>query len=290
MTAGLLLRELSSATGDRQSAKWILAHVLARHPGALSAVLVDEVAPEVVDEARVLAGRCASGEPLQYVLGSWGFRTVDLDLDRRVLIPRPETEQVAGLALERLSSAPPATRAPVLVDLGTGSGAIALSLAAEVQGPLEVWATDVSTDALELAAHNLDLLASSGRRWTAQVNLVRGDWYDALPDHLLGGVSVIVSNPPYVRADEWEQLDPLVRGHEPMGALVAGPEGTEAIAAVVDGAPQWLVPGGWLVVEIGAGQGQQVAALAEAAGLAEVAVRRDWSDRDRALVARWQGP
>ncbi len=142
-----------------------------------------------VDE---MVARRAKGEPLQYVLGRWGFRTLDLMVDRRVLIPRPETEVVAGLAIDALPTS------GVLVDLGTGSGAIALSAAAERWPDVEVWATDASAEALAVARANL---AGLGRRG-AVVRLVEGDWFVALPHELRGHVDVLVSNPPYVAATD----------------------------------------------------------------------------------------
>src|SRR5688500_3110506 len=124
-----------------------------------------------------MAERRLAGEPLQYVLGSWGFRTLDLFVDPRVLIPRPETEAVAGLAIEALAAI---DRPGLAADLGTGSGAIALAMAAERWPHVQVWATDLSADALAVARANL---AALGRRG-AVVRLVQGDWFGALPDEL----------------------------------------------------------------------------------------------------------
>src|SRR5690606_38267662 len=136
-----------------------------------------------------MLARRERGEPLQYVMGRWGFRSLDLLVDDRVLIPRPETEVLAGLALDEVRR----LGAPIAVDLGTGSGAIALSLAAEQPG-LEVWGTDASEDALAVARANL---AGLGRAAT-RVRLVAGDWFAALPAELAGRIGVVVSNPPYV--------------------------------------------------------------------------------------------
>lgn len=221
--------------------------------------------------------RRASGEPLQYVLGRWSFRTLDLAVDRRVLIPRPETEVLAGLALDELRRQD--TGGPLLaVDLGTGSGAIGLSLAAE-NPRTEVICTDISPDALAVARANL---AGLGRPAT-RVRLEQGYWYEALPSECEGGVAVLVANPPYVGADE--KLPAVVADYEPAGALVAGPTGMEAAEVIIGGAPPWLAPGGALVVELAPHQLSQAAVLAgEAFGTVEIA--QDLAGRDRVLIAR----
>ena len=260
-----------------QEVRWIIERVTGRSASEQVAALD---APATEREARFyddMVGRRTTGEPLQYVLGRWGFRTLDLLVDRRVLIPRPETEVVAGHAIDALAAL---DRPGVAVDLGTGSGAIALSLAAERWPHVEVWATDRSADALAVARANL---AGLGRRASA-VRLLEGSWYAALPLELRGRVDVIVSNPPYVAA-----ADPLpaeVADWEPTSALVPGPTGLEDVEVIVRGAGEWLAPAGVLVVEIGEAQGAAVVALAEAAGFREAAVRPDLAGRDRALVAR----
>jgi len=240
---------------------------------------LDEPATErgVAHFDRMVVRRLA-GEPLQYVLGRWGFRTLDLALDLRALIPRPETEQVVTEALRELDRM--GAGSARVVDLGTGSGAIALSVAAEREGT-EVWATDVSPDALALARANL---AGLGRRRATRVRLVEGDWFAALPSSLAGTVDLVVANPPYVAA--CEPLPAEVADWEPTGALVAGPTGLEAIAAIVAEAPGWLAPDAAAVVEIGATQAAAATDLARTAGFSDVEVRPDLAGRPRALVAR----
>ena len=260
-----------------QELRWIIERATGRSASEQVAALD---APATEREVRFyddMVGRRTAGEPLQYVLGRWGFRTLDLLVDRRVLIPRPETEVVAGHALDALAAL---DRPGVAVDLGTGSGAIALSLAAERWPHVEVWATDLSADALAVARANL---AGLGRR-AAAVRLLEGSWYAALPLDLRGRVDVIVSNPPYVAA-----ADPLpaeVAEWEPASALVPGPTGLEDVEVIVAGAGEWLAPAGVLVVEIGDTQGAAVVSLAVAAGFREAEVRPDLTGRDRALVAR----
>jgi release factor glutamine methyltransferase len=219
--------------------------------------------------------RRRDGEPLQYVLGRWGFRTLDLIVDRRVLIPRPETEEVAGAAIAEARR----LDAKVVVDLGTGAGGIALSMAVELPG-VEVWATDVSTEALEVARANL---AGIGRAGT-QVRLAAGSWYDALPEDLRGRIDVIVANPPYV--PETAQLPPDVADWEPAVALYAPSKGTHHAATVIDGAPEWLAHPGSLVMEHAAWMGEEMAACAHAAGFEEATYHHDLSERERYIVAR----
>jgi release factor glutamine methyltransferase len=236
-----------------------------------------------------LLERRAAGEPLQYVLGSWGFCGLDLLVDRRVLIPRPETESVVQHAIaevarlgERIGAADPwagALTHYAVADLGTGSGAIALALAAALPDA-EVWATDVSDDALAVAQANL---AGAGTT-AARVRVAVGSWFGALPDTLRGSLLLVVANPPYVAADD--ELPPVVRDWEPAGALVSGPTGLEALEVLVAEAPEWLDPAGTLVLELAPHQGEAVAAKAHAAGFAEVLLRHDLTGRIRALIAR----
>jgi release factor glutamine methyltransferase len=245
--------------------------------------------PPATVEHDALLDRRAAGEPLQYVLGSWGFCGLDLLVDRRVLIPRPETETVVQHAIaeverlgERVGKADPwagAITHYAVADLGTGSGAIALALAAALPDA-EVWATDASDDALAVAQANL---AGAGTT-AARVRLAPGSWFGALPDTLRGGLLAIVSNPPYVAADE--ELPPVVREWEPTGALVAGPTGMEALELLIAEAPGWLDPAGTLVLELAPHQGEAAAGLARDAGFAEVLLRHDMTGRVRTLIAR----
>lgn len=231
-----------------------------------------------------LVARRGAGEPLQYVLGRWSFRTLDLLVDRRVLIPRPETEEVAGRALEeigRLIDRHGTTYADRLTvaDLGTGSGAIGLALASE-QPLVDVWATDVSEEALTVARANT---VGIGRA-AARVRLAQGSWFEALPVELRGALAVVVANPPYVAAHE--ALPPEVADWEPGGALVAGPTGREALEHLVDRAGEWLRPGGALVAELAPAQAGPLAERAERAGYEDVRVHEDLTGRPRVLVAR----
>ena len=229
----------------------------------------------------ILERRCA-GEPLQYVVGSWGFRTLDLMVDHRVLIPRPETEVVAGWAVDevaRLSDGAGRDQQVAVVDLGTGSGAIALSVAVECPRA-RVFATDVSADALAVARANL---AGLGRA-AARVSLHEGDWYEALPDALRGSVDVVVSNPPYIGTGE--ELPPVVAEWEPPVALWSGPAGHEAVEHVIGGASQWLRPGGSLVMEVASHRAQETARMTVEAGFSGVRVEQDLAGLDRVVMGR----
>jgi release factor glutamine methyltransferase len=241
--------------------------------------LDDPVTRREVAHADAMSARRARGEPLQYVVGRWGFRSLDLFVDGRVLIPRPETETVVDEALAEVERLGRPGRAVVAADLGTGSGAIALSLAVELPGA-EVWAVERSPGALEVAGANLAGLGRPANR----VRLVEGSWFDGLPPELRGRLDLVVANPPYVAEDD--PLDPEVADWEPREALVAGPTGTEDLAAIIAAAPGWLARPGVLVCELAPTQADEVVALARQAGFATAEVRPDLSGRPRTLVAR----
>jgi release factor glutamine methyltransferase len=270
-----LLAETTAAVGERPAARWLCE--VASGADRLDDVLDEPATHRMVAHLDTMLERCAAGEPLAYVLGRWGFRHLDLLVDERVLIPRPETEVVAGVAIELARAVP---RPVVVADLGTGSGAIGLALADElpVDG-VTVWITDVSADALDVARANLAGLGRKG----ANVRVGAGSWFDALPADVVA--DVVVSNPPYV-ADASPDVDPSVRDWEPHGALFAGPDGLDAVRRLVADGPARIRPGGWLVLEIGADQGAAVADLLTAAGYADVEIRPDLTGRDRVAVGR----
>lgn len=246
--------------------------------GELWRHLDDPVPARAVAFVDGMVERRRAGEPLQYVLARWSFRRLELLVDRRVLIPRPETEVVAGAAV--VAARTLAGGRPTVVDLGTGSGAIGLAVAAEVPGA-RVWATDVSPEALAVARANV---AGSGSATGTRVRLLEGDWWAALPDELRGAVDVVVSNPPYVAGGE--DLPPEVEAWEPAGALRAGPTGREALEVVVGEAPEWLARPGVLVVELAPDQAPPMATFARRVGFAAVQVVDDLGGRPRVLVAR----
>jgi release factor glutamine methyltransferase len=251
--------------------------------------------PPAVQHLDDMLDRRAAGEPLQYVLGRWDFLGLDLLVDPRVLVPRPETEVVAETAVReavRLGSREGKhdgwladSTSYAVADLGTGSGAIALALA-RVLPDAEVWATDASDDALAVARANLAGIGSFATR----VRIRAGSWYEALPLEVRGTLRVIVSNPPYVAEHEVADLPPDVVDWEPRGALVSGPTGYEALEVLIDGAPAWLDPaGGALVVELAPHQAERALELAADAGFTDARIDRDLVGRARMLVARVPG-
>jgi release factor glutamine methyltransferase len=288
-----LLDELTGVLGGaRHEARFIIDEVLALGPGLAQPAVVPAGAATA---ARAMATRRAAGEPLQYVFGHWPFRTLDLLVDPRVLIPRPETEQVVEVALaeaRRLLGSRPQPGL-VAVDAGTGSGAIALALATELGASAlqEMWATDTSAGALAVAAANLE--ACRGVGGVAPVELVEGSWLAPLPARLRGRVDLVVSNPPYVTEQEWSGLDPEVRA-EPRQALVAGPGldgagGLADVEAVLREARAWLRGPGTVVIELAPQQAEAARNRARQLGYDEVRVESDLAGRPRALVARRGG-
>jgi release factor glutamine methyltransferase len=274
-----------------QEARWIVEEIAGERGADFVAIERDEATAIGAKRVASMVARRLAGEPLQYVLGAWSFRGIDLFVDSRVLIPRPETELTAQLAIDEAVrlGARPGRRKPfagtetdhAVADLGTGSGAIALALASELPDA-EVWATDASADALTVARANF---AGAGSV-AARVRIGEGDWFAALPSALRGRLRVIVSNPPYVAASEVADLPPEVGRYEPEGALVSGPTGLEAIERIVAEAPAWLEARGSLVVELDPRRADAALRLAQDAGFAEAYVARDLTDRPRVLVAR----
>jgi release factor glutamine methyltransferase len=281
-----LWAETTEVLDDQPAARWLCEVACALDGDEFLAALDEPATERMVAHLDAMVARYRAGEPLAYVLGRWSFRRLDLFVDRRVLIPRPETELVAEVAIERATARLGAHDGPLLVaDLGTGSGAIGLSLAAELPlGRVEVWLTDASEEALDVARANLAGLGRHG----AGVRLAAGSWFSALPAELRGQLDLVVSNPPYV-ADADPEVAPSVREWEPSAAVFSGADGLDALRAVVGEVAAWLRPGGWVVLEIGHRQGHAVRALLEAARLTDVEVRPDLAGRERIAVARRPG-
>lgn len=274
-----VLAEVTTTLGDAREARIICEHAAGLTASEFNGALGNAVTQRMGLHVQSMVGRRLDGEPLQYVLGRWAFRHLDLLVDRRVLIPRPETELVAQVALELAAAIHP-TR--VVVDLGTGSGAIGLSLAHEL--PLAgttVWLTDASLDALDVARANLAGIGRAG----ANVRISSGDWFSALPDSLRATVDVIVANPPYIARHDLE-VESSVADYEPHAALFSGDDGLAALRTIIGEAGQWLSHNGALVLEIGHRQGSVVREMLTSAGLREVTIRHDLAGRDRIATAK----
>lgn len=246
--------------GPRE-ADWLVEAARARSPDDFGAL------------AEALARRRAAGEPLQYVLGRAAFRHLDLEVGPGVMIPRPETEMLVERALEVLPQGGTA------IDVGTGSGAIALSIKHE-RPDATVVATDDSIPALRYARLNRQRLG-------IDVTLLHGEMFRPLSRDLRGRVDVAVSNPPYVAESDRSSLPSDVEGHEPHHALFAGADGLAVLTRLVVEARPWLRAGGWLVCEIGEGQSHVVAGLLVRHGYEGVGVRPDLAGRDRIVVGQW---
>jgi release factor glutamine methyltransferase len=262
-------RELDDAgvPSPRVDAEHLVAHVL----GISRSELYVADGALSTDELRRLHSvreRRQKREPLAYILGEWGFRRLRLEVDRRVLIPRPETEVLVERCLDRLAG----VSEPHVLDVGAGSGAVALAVVDEHAGA-RVTAVDSSQDALAVAQENVMRLAANGR-----VQLVRGD----LLAGLTGPFDLVVSNPPYVSPDDYETLQPEIRLYEPRDALV----GVGVGAAIARGTLDVLRTGGWLVLECGDGEADDLAADLERLGYAEITRTRDLADRERVVEAR----
>ena len=229
-----------------------------------------------------LIERRLTGEPLQYVLGRWQFRELDLFVDDRVLIPRPETEILVGYALEECKSKKSQldeTRSLNVADLGCGSGAIGLSIAREIQ-EVSVWCTDVSEGAIAVTRANLAGLGMAGQK----VSISQGSWFEALPQEMLEKFDVIISNPPYI--SDSEELPLEVSEWEPSSSLRSGPLGTEDLSFLLNNSIEWLSAEGQLILELAPMQADQMVAEAKNLNFREVQLRNDLTGRDRVLMAK----
>lgn len=270
------LRQAASAGLGRLDAQMLLLHALGRSPHERAWLIAhdsDPLKPEAGTRWQALLQRRQEGEPVAYLLGEKEFGGLSLQVDARVLVPRPDTEALVEWALDALP--PTGTETPRLLDLGTGSGAIALTVAAR-RPDVQVTATDASDDALAVAQAN-------AQRLHLPVRFAQGAWLAAVPGERF---HVIASNPPYI-AEGDPHLDALT--HEPISALTAGPDGLDDIRQIVGQAPAALHPGGWLLLEHGHDQAAAVRELLTDQGFEAVSSRTDLAGIERCSGGRWPG-
>ena len=245
--------------------------------GLLAGELDKEASEKCVEAMRRGMARLVKGEPIQYVLGEWDFRTLTLKCDRRALIPRPETEELVTRVLKYLNSTvQPSTfnLQPLIVDVGTGTGAIILSLAKEFKGDAIFLGTDISEDAIVLAKENA---AKCGL--AEKVKFAVADGLDDFDEPQC--VDVIVSNPPYIESSVCETLDPRVKDFEPRLALDGGASGLDFYDRYLSDAVNLLKPGGAVFFEIGESQGDAVRQLMFDCGFDEIKIEKDYAGHDR---------
>ena len=281
-------REMLASTvgqlGNAQEARWLCEHASGMDSAEFSAEQDQLVTVACAKSLNSMVRDRLSGVPLQYVMKRWAFRHLDIMVDKRVLIPRPETEQVVQVALDiaRKTSSDQALR---VVDLGTGSGVIGLSMAFELGAEAaHVWLTDASVDALDVARANM---VGIGRA-AANVRVVHGSWWNALPQEIAGQIDIAICNPPYIAKDDSE-VAPDVHLYEPHSALYASDNGLSDLRTVIEGASTWLKKSGWLVLEIGYQQGAEVLAMMSSSGFVGAEIKQDLSGRDRIAVGQLLG-
>ena len=270
MTVEQALRHVQALGLDRLDAQLLLLHALGRAPHDRAWLLAhdtDTLLPEVAAALEATALRRAAGQPVAYLTGRKEFYGLDLAVDARVLVPRPDTETLVDWALDVLAPCPNAR----VADLGTGSGAIALALKA-TRTDLRMMAVDASADALAVARAN-------AQRLNLDIAFAQGSWLDGVR----GPFEAIVSNPPYIAAED-HHLAALT--HEPLQALASGADGLEDLRALITQAPTRLASGGWLLLEHGHDQAEAVRNLLVTAGLHDVQSRRDLAGIERCSGAR----
>jgi release factor glutamine methyltransferase len=281
-------REMLATTvqqlGNAQEARWLCEHASGMDTAEFSAEQDQLVTVACAKSLHSMVRDRLSGMPLQYVMKRWAFRHLDVMVDERVLIPRPETEQVVQIALD-IARKIRSNGALRVVDLGTGSGVIGLSMAFELGAEAaHVWLTDASVDALDVARANMIGIG----RAAANVRIAHGSWWNALPQDIAGQIDIAICNPPYIAQDSSE-VAPDVHMYEPHSALYAHDNGLADLRTVIEGASTWLKQSGWLVLEIGYQQGAEVLAMMTASGLVGAEIKQDLSGRDRIAVGQLPG-
>ena len=265
--------ESKNVPDARVASELMAARLLRSSRGFLNSFYDKEVPEKFLEAMRRAMRRLVAGEPLQYVLGEWDFRSLTLKCDSRALIPRPETEELVTRVLKWLKGNP-SDEPRFIVDVGTGTGAIILSLAAEFKGPAVFLGTDISEAAISLAKENAAKCALDGR-----VKFTVMDGLDDFDEPEV--VDVLVSNPPYIESAVCETLDPRVKDFEPRLALDGGVSGLDFYDRYLADALNILKPGGAVFFEIGENQGDSVAKLMEGYGFSDVRIEKDYSGHDR---------
>ena len=281
ITWGQRSLDTSGSTNASQEALWLLAYALGMKHHELASRRDEVVSGEGLVRAESVISRRMAREPLQYILGTQEFCGLDFHVNPAVLIPRPETELLVQEALREGGFAEGA----VLVDVGTGSGCVAVTLATILSG-MRIFALDCSGDALTVARGNAERHGVGDK-----ITWKEGDLLEPLREcNLVGAVDAIVSNPPYIADEVWDGLQPEVRDFEPRLALVAGQKGTEFHERLLDEARQFLAPGGLLVMELGQGQAPHVRQAAEqAGGYTGLQTIKDEAGIERVMIARRSG-
>lgn len=270
--------EAAERDAPRRSAEWLLTEVLDCTRAQLYAHPERPVAPDDARRFNEMVDRCVAGEPLQHVLGHTSFRGLRIGVSPAVMVPRPETEEVVEAALAAID----AVEAPRVLDMGTGSGCIALAIKHE-RPDVQVLGWDVSIDALAVARENAERLGLDVA--FAEVDLFGDD----LEDRLTTPVDLLVSNPPYIPADEAESLPAVVRDYDPDVALFSGNDPLRFYRAIAARVPELCAPGADVVFETHADYADETAAVLNRHGFEEVRLQNDLSGRPRILSARWPG-
>lgn len=262
----------------RVASELLAARLLHLGRGMLAGEMTKDVPEKYLEAMRRGMARLVKGEPIQYVLGEWDFRTLTLKCDRRALIPRPETEELVTRVLGYLNTEIQRRRGGLIVDVGTGTGAIVLSLAKEFRGEAAFLGTDVSEDAIALAKENAVRCGLADR-----VKFAVADGLDDFDEPQC--VDVIVSNPPYIETAVCETLDPRVKDFEPRLALDGGTSGLDFYERYLSDAVNLLKPGGAVFFEIGENQGEAVRQLMFDCGFNDIRIEKDYAGHDRYAMA-----
>ena len=262
----------------RVASELLAARLLHLGRGMLAGEMTKDVPEKYLEAMRRGMARLVKGEPIQYVLGEWDFRTLTLKCDRRALIPRPETEELVTRVLGYLNTEIQRRRGGLIVDVGTGTGAIVLSLAKEFRGEAAFLGTDVSEDAIALAKENAVRCGLADR-----VKFAVADGLDDFDEPQC--VDVIVSNPPYIETAVCETLDPRVKDFEPRLALDGGTSGLDFYERYLSDAVNLLKPGGAVFFEIGENQGEAVRQLMFDCGFNDIRIENDYAGYDRYAMA-----